>query len=268
VSVQTLERPGSATFVAEPAAPPVLRIRGLVKSFNGRRVLDNVDLDVRRGEMVVVLGANGSGKSTLLRCTVRLLDADEGQVVLADRDMRLLSGRQLREARRGAAMIFQDIHLVRRRSAYENVAFGALGRLPLHQSFSSRRFPPDVRALAHASLHRVGLSPRTWQRADTLSGGEAQRVAIARALCQQPEVILADEPVASLDPAASHAVLGLLREIAREARIGVACVLHQPELARTYADRIVGIVAGRVAFDALPEQVEEDAVEALYGRDR
>ena len=264
MSVQTLERPGSVSHLTEPQAPPVLRVRGLVKSFRGRRVLDEVDLDVRRGEMVVVLGANGSGKSTLLRCALRLLDPDGGRVSLCGVDLRGERGERLRLARRQAAMVFQQVLLVRRRTAVENVAFGALGELPLHRSVSTRLFPAEVRARAHDALDRVGLAKYGHQRAGTLSGGQAQRVAVARALCQRARVILADEPVASLDPRAAESVLELLADVAKNENLGVLVVLHQPELARCYADRLVGFRDGRVSFDAVPSGVTPEQIDELY----
>jgi phosphonate transport system ATP-binding protein len=246
-------------------AEPVLKVRGLEKSFKGGPpVLHGVDLDVHPGEVVVVLGANGSGKSTLMRCTVRLLDADRGSVWLCGNELVGMNGRELRAARRQAAMVFQQIHLVRRRSAIDNVAFGGLGRVTATRSFSRRVFPDDLRDAAAGALDRVGLADKALQRADTLSGGQAQRVAIARALCQRASVILADEPVSSLDPRASEVVMELLAEIAHADGLAVACVLHQPDLARRHADRIVGIHKGVIAFNQPPQSVADDQIAALY----
>jgi phosphonate transport system ATP-binding protein len=240
-------------------------VRGLTKSFgNGRPVLGGVDLDVRPGELVVVLGANGSGKSTLLRCALRLIEPDDGRVTLAGCELTAASAPELQAARRRAAMVFQQIQLVRRRSALENVAFGALGRIAGWRSLSHRFFPDDVVEAAWRSLERVGLPHKAWQRADTLSGGQAQRVAIARALCQQAEVILADEPVSSLDPRAAEDVLALLADVAHTERLAVACVLHQPELARRYGDRIIGMAAGEVVFERTPATIDESELAHLY----
>ena len=227
-------------------------------------MLKGLDLDVWPGELTVVLGANGSGKSTLLRCAVRLLEPDEGSVVLGGAELVGARGRQLRAARRKAAMVFQQVLLVRPRSAVENVAYGALGELPLHRSFASRFFPAEVAERAHASLARVGLAEVAWKRADTLSGGQAQRVAIARALCQRAELVLADEPVASLDPRAAEEVLVLLGEIARVEGLAALVVLHQPELAFRYADRVIGIVSGEIVFDEPPISLDRERVAALY----
>jgi phosphonate transport system ATP-binding protein len=236
----------------------------LRKSFGRTLVLKGVDLDVRPGELVVVLGANGSGKSTLLRCAVRLIEPDSGQVTLAGQDMTAANGAELREVRRRAAMIFQQIHLVGRRSAIENVSYGALGRMDGWRSVSFRGFPPDVVELAWQSLERVGLVDKAWQRASTLSGGQSQRVAVARALCQQPEVILADEPVSALDPRAADDVMALLADIAHVDGIAVACVLHQPDLAKLYADRIVGMAGGEVVFERTPATIQETEIAHLY----
>jgi len=256
----------SFSFTTRPeGASPALAVRGLRKSFaDGRPVLKGVDLDVWPGELCVVLGANGSGKSTMLRCAIRLIEPDEGSVELCGRQLVGARGRDLREARRKAAMVFQQVLLVRRRSAIENVAYGALGELPLSRSISSRLFPDEVAARAHESLARVGLPDVAYKRADQLSGGQAQRVAIARALCQRAEVVLADEPVASLDPRAAEDVLVLLGEIARVEGLAVLTVLHQPDLAFSYADRIVGIKSGEIVFDAPPTALERDQVNALY----
>ena len=242
----------------------MLEISGLRKRFGSHEVLAGLDIAVRPGELTVVLGANGSGKSTLLRCAMRLIEPDAGDVKLCGRDLRQIRGEQLRLARRQAAMVFQQVLLVRRRSAIENVAFGGLGELRLHQSFSSRLFPSALRVRAHESLERVGLARVANQRASTLSGGQAQRVAVARALCQQARVILADEPVASLDPRAADSVLALLKDVAKNENLGVLVVLHQPELARRYADRLVGFRGGTVSFDRPPELVADEEVEALY----
>jgi len=256
---------GSGLSRSEPTPLSALAVRGLEKSFaRDRLVLKGVDLDVHPGEMVVILGANGSGKSTLLRAAIRLIEPDAGRVTLAGRDITAAKGRELREVRRRAAMIFQQIHLVRRRTALENVSYGALGRMPARRSLLLRTFPPDVVETAWRSLDRVGLVQKGWQRADTLSGGQAQRVAIARALCQQAEVILADEPVSSLDPRAAEDVLALLRDIAHVDGLAVACVLHQPDLARRYADRIVGFASGQVAFDRDPGAIRESEITHLY----
>jgi phosphonate transport system ATP-binding protein len=227
-------------------------------------VLSGVDLDVHPGQLVVVLGANGSGKSTLLRCAIRLIEPDSGQVTLAGRDVMSATGAELRDVRRRAGMVFQQIHLVGRRTAIENVGYGALGRISGWRSLSFRAFPADVVETAWYSLERVGLADKAWQRASTLSGGQAQRAAVARALCQQPEVILADEPVSALDPRAAEDVLALLADIAHADGLAIACVLHQPDLARRYADRIVGMAGGEIVFEHTPATIQESEIAHLY----
>ncbi|TCO45821.1 phosphonate ABC transporter ATP-binding protein [Actinocrispum wychmicini] len=221
-----------------------ISIRGLRKSFAGRQVLAGVDLTVAAGEFVAVLGANGSGKSTVLRCAVGLQPADAGSV----------------DVHGGAAMVFQKIHLVNRRTAIDNVCAGALGRLPFHRSLV---FGNDVRTEAMACLDRVGLADRAGDRAGRLSGGQQQRVAIARALCQRAKVILADEPVSALDPSAADQVVSLLALLAAEG-LAVLAVLHQPELARRYAHRIVGLDQGQVVFDRSPADLPQREIDSLY----
>jgi phosphonate transport system ATP-binding protein len=257
--------PASAPPRAGAATVPPLRIGGLRKAFGTRTVLDGVDLEVGAGEAVAVLGANGSGKSTVLRCVVGLVEPDGGRIEVAGQDVGGLRGAQLVAARRRAAMVFQQIHLVGRRSALDNVCCGALGRLDLRGSL---RFSRALREEAMACLHRVGLADRAAQRVSTLSGGQQQRVAIARALCQRADVVLADEPVAALDPAAAEQVMALLARLAHEEGLGVAVVLHQPDLARRHADRLVGLHHGRVVFDARPDDVAAADVDALYADER
>jgi len=228
---------------------PLLGITGLSKRYpNGTQALDSVGLRVGAGELVALLGPNGSGKSTLLRCAVRLLEPDSGSVRVADTELIGLRGTALRRARTRVALIFQQARLVRRRSALDNVAAGALAHHPGPRT-ALGWLPPGERARAAALLARVGASEIAGQRADTLSGGQAQRTAIARALAQRPVVLLADEPVANLDPEAAAATMALLRELAHTERLAVLCVLHQPALALEFADRVVLLNRGRVVLD-------------------
>jgi phosphonate transport system ATP-binding protein len=257
-------RTASRSAAADVGSPPILEVANLGKEFvGGRRALDDVSLSVCAGELVVVLGANGSGKSTLLRCIVRLIEPSTGSVRVLGQDLAPLRAADLRAARRAVAMIFQTANLVRRRSALANVATGTLGRH--HDLATALGWLPRAELLyAGTLLQRVGLLHLAHQRADTLSGGEAQRVAIARGLAQQPRVLLADEPVASLDPEAAEGVLQLLRELAARDRLAVLCVLHQPELALRYADRIVGLRAGRVVFDTSATNADAELIAPLY----
>jgi phosphonate transport system ATP-binding protein len=230
------------------AHEPAIRIVGLKKRFGERIVLDDVSFDVAAGEVVAILGASGAGKTTLFRCLTRLAQSDGGQVFLGEHAMRALDRRQLSRARSEVGLIFQQFNLIRRLSALDNVLVGRLGSVPTWRVML-RRFPRRDRQLALAALDRVGMLPYALQRADSLSGGQQQRVAIARALAQRSRFVLADEPVASLDPEAARSVLTILREIARERMIAVLVSLHQIEFARQFADRVIGLRAGRIVAD-------------------
>ncbi|AXB41746.1 phosphonate ABC transporter ATP-binding protein [Amycolatopsis albispora] len=221
----------------------MLALSGISVHFGDRQVLHEADVTVAEGELLAVLGANGSGKSTLLRAAAGLVP-HTGAVTVSGRE----------RGRLDVALIFQQIHLVRRRSVLDNVCAGALGRLPLRESLVPALFPRAVREEAMACLDRVGLADRAHDRAGSLSGGQQQRVAVARALCQRSRVLLADEPVSALDPAAAEQVLALLAELAHAERLAVLAVLHQPELAARHADRIVGLRDGHVVLDGDPGQ--------------
>ncbi|HEV3177165.1 MAG TPA: phosphonate ABC transporter ATP-binding protein [Stellaceae bacterium] len=242
----------------------MLRVRRLALRYpNGKLALADFDLSVRAGELVTVLGSNGSGKTTLLRCLVRTLKPTSGEVWVSETELTRLEGDKLRRARLKLAMISQHAALVKRRSVLANVATGSLGR---HDSWRTNLggFPDDELQAAQRCLGEVGLAELAEQRAGTLSGGQAQRVSIARALAQRPRVLLADEPVASLDPEAAEEIMRLLRRLAREGNLAVLCVLHQVELAYSYADRIVGIRDGRKIFDEVPPELPRDSVRYLY----
>jgi phosphonate transport system ATP-binding protein len=247
--------------MTELTTSPALSIRGLEKRYGDNVVLHGFDLDVAAGEVVSILGANGSGKSTALRCVVGLTKPDDGTITVDGNTVE--PGTSVS----AAAMVFQKIHLVPRRSVLDNVCSGALGRLSLRQSWSTYSFPRELREEAMACLARVGLADRPHEKAGHLSGGQQQRVAIARALCQRARILLADEPVSALDPAASEIVMRLLRSLADEDRIAVAAVLHQPDLARRHSDRIVGLTAGRVTLSTTPEALTDAEIDALYDAD-
>jgi len=242
----------------------MLRVAKLTMRYpNGKVALAGFDLTVKAGELVVVLGGNGSGKTTLLRCITRMIEPSEGEVWLDDTNLATLSGERLRQARLPLAMVWQQANLIRRRSVLANVASGALGR---HGGWWTALggLPAEELRAAHIHLDEVGLAALARQRAGTLSGGQAQRVAIARALAQRPRVLLADEPVASLDPEAADEIMRLLRRLAREENLAVLCVLHQVELAYEYADRVVGIRDGHTVFDLPCSELPRDAVRQLY----
>ena len=246
------------------ALPQVLRIDSLVKSFDTMRAVNGVSLSVGPGEFVALLGPSGSGKSTVFRCVSRLVRPDAGGVYVDGQRVDTLEGRRLRRQRRVMGLIFQQFNLIGRLSAIDNVLAGRLGSVGTLRAVL-RAFSREDRQLALAALDRVGLLDKAYQRADSLSGGQQQRVAIARVVAQQSRIILADEPVASLDPAAAENVLGLLRSIAHEQGIAVLCSLHQTDLARRFADRVVAMKDGRVVLDAPVAGLGQEELTAIYG---
>jgi phosphonate transport system ATP-binding protein len=243
----------------------IIHLAGISKTYpTGTVALRAVDLDVGPGEIVGLLGPSGAGKSTLLRCVNGLVWPTAGQVRV---DGLLVDGDEstLRTVRQRAAMIFQQFNLVGRLSALENVLTARLSCRPVLPTLL-RRFPRDDYERAVVCLRRVGLADRAGQRADTLSGGERQRVAIARALAQEPRVLLADEPVASLDPRSTHQVLELIRRVSREDGLTVLMSLHQVVLARQFADRVAGLASGRLVFEGPPGALTNAALAAIYGQ--
>jgi len=237
-----------------------MTVTGVSKAFQGHVAIEDVSFTVAAGEFVAVLGPSGAGKTTLFRCMTGLIVPDHGAVSIGGDDIAAIRGRD----RRRVAVVFQQFNLVGRLTAFDNVLAGRLGHVPAWRGWL-RRFARADQLLALECLDRVGLLARAGQRADSLSGGQQQRVAVARALAQQPSLIVADEPVASLDPAAGAGVLELLRNIARSDGVGVVCSLHQVQLARAFADRIVGLVNGRVLVDVPAKHFDEAAVARLYG---
>jgi phosphonate transport system ATP-binding protein len=245
----------------------LLEIRDLVKVYQrGPRALDGISLDIRRGEFVVLIGLSGSGKSTLLRCINRLVEPTSGQIIFEGENVTRASSPDLRRIRRRIGMIFQQFNLVKRSSVFANVLAGRLGYRSSWRTISSRPSREDV-ALAFENLQRVSILEKAYVRADALSGGQQQRVGIARALMQQPQLMLADEPVASLDPATSHSVLRYLEEINKADGITVICSLHFLSLARRYGTRVIALKAGRVAFDGRPAEIDERRFKEIYGED-
>ncbi len=239
-------------------------MRGLSLRYpNGKLALHGIELDVRAGELLIVLGGNGCGKTTLLRCVTRALAPTTGEVWLNGTEISHFTGEKLRRARIDLAMIWQHASLVRRRSVLANVATGALGR---HKSVWTALggLPAAELRAAHGYLRQVGLPHLATQRASTLSGGQAQRVAIARALAQRPLAVLADEPVASLDPEAAQEIMRLLRRLAHHDGLAVLCVLHQVDLAFAYADHVVGMRDGRVEFNQPRAGLSRATVDRLY----
>ncbi|HLQ36051.1 MAG TPA: phosphonate ABC transporter ATP-binding protein [Chloroflexota bacterium] len=219
-----------------------------------------MSLSVPPGQMLAIIGLSGAGKSTFLRCVNRLVEPTSGIMLVEGRNVVRADFRQLRQ---GIGMIFQQFNLVKRLSVLKNVLTGRLACVPVAASWFHRFSPEDV-DIAFDCLQRVGIEDKAYDRADNLSGGQQQRVAIARALAQRPRIMLADEPVASLDPETSRVVLGYLRQINQDDGITTIVNLHQLEYAREYADRIIGFRHGQVVFDGAPGEVNEDVYQTIY----
>jgi len=244
----------------------MLELSGVTKKFGETVAVDNVSLRFEPGQMVGVIGRSGAGKSTLLRLINRLVTAGDGDIVFDRTKVTTLKGKELRAWRARCAMIFQQFNLVNRLDVLTNVLIGRIGTagtLPV----MFKRFSAEDRARAALALDRLDLLPQALQRAETLSGGQQQRVAIARALIQQPTLILADEPIASLDPRNARLVMDALHKINREDKITVICNLHTLDAARAYCDRIVGMAQGRVVFDGKPEALTRQVIQDIYGDD-
>lgn len=251
---------------AEAAATAQVRVEGLTKIYpGGAKALDSVSLEVPAGQFLCVIGPSGSGKSTLLRCLNRLVEPTEGRIWMGGDEVTAISGEALRRARRRSAMVFQQFNLVRRSTVLTNVLTGRLGYQVGHRRFLPG-FSREDETMAWKSLERLEIADKATVRADQLSGGQMQRVALARALAQQPEIMLADEPVASLDPETAVVVLDYLRDINRSDGITVLCAIHHLELAKRYADRIIAMRQGRVVYDGSPGDLDDDAYRRIYGR--
>jgi phosphonate transport system ATP-binding protein len=250
-----------------PLTSPVVTLERVTRRFGSQVALAGVSVAIRPGEFVAVIGRSGAGKTTLLRCLSRSVVASEGAVRFGDQDLRRLTGRALRRHRAGVGVIYQQFHLVKRLRVMDNVLVGRLSHL------SGWRRPAALvgcfdrreRDVALRCLDRVGLLGRVWQRTDTLSGGEQQRVAIAKILAQEPRLILGDEPVASLDVMNGALVMGLLRRIASELGLTVVATLHHVDYARRYADRVLGLRAGRLVFDGSPASLGPAAIAEIFG---
>ena len=245
----------------------ILKIKGLTKTFPANvQALKQVDLTVEKGEFLVLLGLSGSGKSTLLRCLNRLIEPTSGEIYFEQQQITNLQGTQLRAVRRQFGMVYQQFNLISNLSVLINVISGNLGRMGFWRSV----FPltnKELVARAKENIARVGLSDFTHTRVKNLSGGQQQRVAIARALMQQPEVILADEPVASLDPATADSVMQYLGKLNSEDGITIICSLHFLSLARKYGSRVVALKNGELVFSGKPDSIDEARFHAIYGED-
>jgi len=247
-------------------AVTTLSVRALSKNYgNNIHALRGIDIDVKEGEFLVILGPSGAGKSTLMRCLNRLVEPTEGQIFHNDQE---ITGkrRNLRSLRRQFGMVFQQFNLVKRLSVLTNVLTGRLAYRSTWRSLFYN-FSKEDKRIAIECLARVNMDRKAFQRADTLSGGEQQRVAIARALAQQPTIILADEPVASLDPKIARQVLTYLKQVAHELGITVLCNLHQVEYTREFAERVIGVSRGKVVFEGTAADLTEEVLHQIYYRD-
>ena len=247
---------------------PMLEVNDLrVVYQNGNEALKSISLSAEKGEIVAIIGRSGAGKSTLLRCINGLQRSVSGQIILDGDEITRMSEAQLRKARRQIGFVWQEYNLIDRLPAMTNVLTGRLGYNSGIGSLVGY-FSREHREIALRNLERVGLLHRANFRADRLSGGEKQRVAIARAISQQPKIILADEPVASLDPELSVQILADLARIAREMGVLTFINLHQIELAKSFCDRLIGIAQGRVVFDGAPDQLSEAMIDMIYRFDK
>ena len=243
----------------------VLSIKGLVKAYRpGVPVLKGIDLDFEERGLTAIIGSSGTGKSTLVRIINRLVDPTEGSILFKNQELSRLKGRELREPRRRIGVVFQHYNLVERLSVMENLLTGRLGYVGAFDAWL-RRFSAEDIAHALTLLEVIGLASFANQRADSLSGGQRQRVGIARALMQRPEILLADEPTSSLDPKTSVEIMELLRSQGVDHNIPVLVNIHDVELARRFADRIVGMTGGKVVFDGTPGQLTDDHLKLIYG---
>jgi phosphonate transport system ATP-binding protein len=246
-------------------SPQALRYQDLAKSFGGKEVLKRISLSIAPGTMAGIIGRSGAGKSTLLRLTNCLIEPTRGRIFYGDLDVTRLGGRALRAWRVQAAMIFQQFNLVGRLDVLTNVLIGRVGR-GASLAFLLRQFSVEDRARAIAALDHLGLADFALERADRLSGGQQQRVAIARAMVQEPTLLLADEPIASLDPRAAGAVMEDMKHL-NAGGLTILCSIHALDTARAYCDRLIGLAGGEVVFDGPPAALNAAGVLAIYGED-
>jgi len=246
----------------------MLKIQNLTKIYTPANVLalDDVSFEVTKGQFVAVIGLSGSGKSTLLRCINRLVKPTSGTILLDDVDVTAANNDELRLIRRRIGMVFQQFNLVNRSSVLTNVLAGRLGYVnPVFSLIN--RFPKDDVAKAHAQLERVGIADKAGERADNLSGGQQQRVGVARALMQDPDVMLADEPVASREPVLAHSIMQYLERINKEDGVTVLCSLHFLDLVHRYANRAIALNAGRLVYDGSPKGIDDAKFKDIYGQE-
>ncbi|MFO7292923.1 MAG: phosphonate ABC transporter ATP-binding protein [Actinomycetes bacterium] len=245
----------------------MLQVEHLTKVYeNGTVALEDVSFTVPDGQFLAIIGLSGSGKSTLLRCINRLIEPTEGRILWNGEDITAASQEDLRRFRRRVGMVFQHFNLVHRSKVLTNVLAGRLGYTNPAMALFNRFSKEDV-AGALAQLERVGLREKAFARADELSGGQQQRVGIARALMQDPEMILADEPVASLDPVLAHSIMRYLEAINEEDGVTVLCSLHFLDLVHRYSDRAIALKEGKLVFDGLPSEIDDEKFKEIYGQE-
>ena len=245
----------------------MLQVKNLTKIYEGGvKALDRVSFEVPKGQFLAVIGLSGSGKSTLLRCINRLIDPTQGQILWEGDDITAASPEEMRRIRRRIGMVFQHFNLVHRSKVITNVLAGRLGYVNPAWSLLNR-FPRADMTKAVKQLERVGIADKADQRADELSGGQQQRVGIARALMQEPKLVFADEPVASLDPVLAHSILKYLEQMNRELGITVLCSLHFLDLVHRYATRAIALKDGRLVFEGLPKEIDDEQFKAIYGKE-
>src|ERR1044072_8745867 len=245
----------------------MLRIKGLTKRYRtGDLALKGIDLEVPDGQVMALIGPSGAGKSTVIRCINRLVEPTAGLVMLTDIEITTLGSRELRRARRRMGMIFQEYALVERLSVMENVLSGRVGYVGFWQSWV-RKFPQGNSDEAFRLLARVGLDAMADKRADELSGGQRQRVGICRALIQDPELLLVDEPTASLDPKTSRQIMRLIKELCAERKLSAIINIHDVMLAQMFAERIVGLQLGQIVYDGPPDGLTGAGVTKIYGEE-
>lgn len=245
----------------------MLKIEALCKTYpNGTQALKDVSFEVEDGEFLAVIGLSGSGKSTLLRCINRLIEPTSGKITWNGVDITAAPGKEIRNIRRQIGMIFQQFNLVKRSSVNTNVLSGRLGYVPTFPSLF-HVFSKDDHEMVKKNLDMVGLSEKIDVRADSLSGGQQQRVGIARALMQEPKLILADEPVASLDPVLAHSILKYLEKLNKDFGMTVLCSLHFLDLVHRYATRAIALKDGLLVFQGLPKEIDDDQFKQIYGKE-
>ena len=245
----------------------MLKVENLTKVYpGGIQALDNVSFEVEQGEFLAVIGLSGSGKSTLLRCINRLIEPTEGTITWDGVDITTASQEELRRVRRRIGMVFQHFNLVNRSKVITNVLSGRLGYVNPALAVVNR-FPKSDIEKAHAQLARVGLEDKADARADELSGGQQQRVGVARAMMQDPQIMLADEPVASLDPVLAHSIMQYLERINQDDGVMVLCSLHFLDLVHEYADRVIALNEGQLVFEGSPQEIDDAKFEEIYGKE-